>query len=96
LKLDNGEERVVDHVVLGTGYEVDISKYPFLSQSLCRSIQTSGGFPKLNVRLESSIPGLYFVGAPSAWSFGPLMFFVAGAEFAARTIAGDVANRGLH
>ena len=32
LKLDNGEERLVDHVVIGTGYEVDISKYPFLSQ----------------------------------------------------------------
>jgi len=40
------------------------------------------GFPVLNRGLESSIPGLHFLGKPAAWSFGPLLGFVSGAEFA--------------
>ena len=34
LKLDDGTERLVDHVLLATGFRVDVSKYPFLAQSL--------------------------------------------------------------
>jgi hypothetical protein len=33
------------------------------------------------------VPGLYFLGAPSAWTFGPLMYFVCGTDFAARNLA---------
>jgi FAD-dependent urate hydroxylase len=32
--------------------------------------------------LESSVPGLHFVGKPAAWSFGPLLSFISGAQFA--------------
>ena len=28
--------------------------------------------------MESSVPGLHFIGAPAAWSFGPIMRFVSG------------------
>ncbi len=87
LKLDDGSERLCDHVVLGTGYRVDVSNYSFLSRSMEPAIRRVNGFPVLNLDFESSIPKLYFIGAPSAWSFGPLMFFVAGADFTARTIA---------
>jgi FAD-dependent urate hydroxylase len=87
LKLDDGSERTVDHVLMGTGYRVDIAKYSFLSKSLLASIRHVGGYPRLNDGFESSVPGLYFLGAPAAWSFGPLMRFVAGAEFATRSLA---------
>ena len=40
------------------------------------------GFPVLTRGLESSVPGLHFLGKPAAWSFGPLLGFVSGAEFA--------------
>jgi hypothetical protein len=39
------------------------------------------GYPRLDAGFESSLPGLHFLGAPAAWSFGPLMRFVAGTEF---------------
>jgi hypothetical protein len=58
------------------------------------AIQKAGGYPVLNFNLEASVPGLYFVGAPSAWSFGPLMFFVAGADFAARAVTRHIARAG--
>ena len=38
-------------------------------------------------------PALHFLGAPSAWSYGPLMRFVAGTEFAAPTLTRAVLGR---
>jgi cation diffusion facilitator CzcD-associated flavoprotein CzcO len=83
LTLDNGETSICDHVLLATGYEVDISRYPFLPDSLLARVERVGGYPRLSTGFETSVPGLYFLGAPSAWSYGPLMRFVAGTEFAA-------------
>ena len=34
-----------------------------------------------------------FLGAPAAYSFGPLVRFVAGTEFAARALARSIAER---
>ena len=85
LKLDDGSERRVDHVVLGTGYRVDISQYEFLPQELARVTQFDG-YPKLARGFRSSVPGLHFIGATAARSFGPLLYFVAGTEFASREL----------
>jgi cation diffusion facilitator CzcD-associated flavoprotein CzcO len=92
VQLNDGTTRVVDHIVLGTGYRVDVARYPFLPSMLLDGVARSGGFPILDGGFETSINGLHFVGAPAAWSFGPLMRFVAGTEFAARTLARRVAT----
>ena len=92
LRLNDGTERCVDHAVLGTGYDVNIARYQFLSSALLARIEQVSGHPKLNQAFESSVPGLYFLGAPAAWSFGPLLRFVAGAEFAAPRVARQVIN----
>jgi Pyridine nucleotide-disulphide oxidoreductase len=86
VRLNDGSERVVDHVVLGTGYRVDITRYPFLSADLLKKLDIVHGYPRLDGGFESSLPGLHFLGAPAAWSFGPLMRFVAGTEFASRAL----------
>jgi len=94
LRLDDGSERVADHVLLATGYRVDISRYDFLDRQLLHSIDQVGGYPRLNSGFECSLPGLHFVGAPAAWSFGPLMRFVVGTEFTAPAVArGIVGHR---
>jgi cation diffusion facilitator CzcD-associated flavoprotein CzcO len=79
----DGASDTVEHVLLGTGYRVDIARYPFLSPQLTAAVHQVGGYPVLRSGLESSIPGLHFLGAPAAWSFGPLMRFVAGSEYVA-------------
>jgi hypothetical protein len=86
LRLDDGTERLVDHALLATGFRVDVSRYPFLAPSLLKRLKTADGFPVLNRGLESSIPGLHFLGKPAAWSFGPLLGFVSGAEFASNEL----------
>jgi FAD-dependent urate hydroxylase len=82
LKLSNGTDRLVDHVIVATGYRVDTGRYSFFSPTIQQSLKTVRGYPVLGRGLESSVPGLHFVGKPAAWSFGPLLNFVSGAHFA--------------
>jgi len=92
LKLDDGSERRVDHVLLGTGYSVDISRYGFLPPQLTRDIKQFEGYPKLASGFRTSVPGLHFIGATAARSFGPLLYFVAGTEFASRELADHISR----
>jgi FAD-dependent urate hydroxylase len=87
VRLDDGSERTVDRVVLGTGYRIDVSRYPFLSAALMLAIGTKNGYPRLGPGLESTVPGLHFVGAPASLSFGPIVRFVVGTWFAAPAVA---------
>jgi hypothetical protein len=92
LKLDDGTDRLVDHALLSTGFRVDVSKYPFLSQSLVKQLKVINGYPILKRGLECSVPGLHFAGKPAAWSFGPLLGFVSGTEFAAKELMHSMAR----
>ena len=94
LKLDDGSERQVDHVVLGTGYQVDISRYEFLPQNITRDIEQFDGYPKLTTGFRSSVRKLHFIGATAARSFGPLLYFVAGTEFASRELSSHLSRNG--
>ena len=86
LRMSDGSSREVDHLLLGTGYRVDIARYDFLSQPLLSAIRQTNGSPVLGRGLESSVPGLHFLGAPAAWSFGPIMRFVSGSWYSSRAL----------
>jgi cation diffusion facilitator CzcD-associated flavoprotein CzcO len=86
LRLDDGSSRIVDHVLMATGYRVDIRRYPFLAPELVKSVRCVDGHPVLDQGFESSVRGLHFVGAPAMYSFGPLLRFVSGTQFAARMV----------
>jgi cation diffusion facilitator CzcD-associated flavoprotein CzcO len=92
LKLDDGTERRVDHVILGTGYKVDISKYDFLPADLTREIDQFGGYPRLGSGFTCSVPNLHFIGATAARSFGPLLQFVCGTEFASKELVSQLSR----
>jgi FAD-dependent urate hydroxylase len=93
LRLEDGSEREADHVLLGTGYRVDIARYSFLSPELLQLIDKVNGYPRLSAGLESSVPGLHFLGAPAALSFGPIMRFVVGTWYAAPTLARHILGK---
>jgi hypothetical protein len=93
LTLHDGDKRLVDHVLLGTGYAVNVAHYPFLTP-LADRIQAYGGLPLLGEGLESrSVPGLHFLGAPAALSFGPIMRFVVGTWYAAPALTERIVGR---
>ncbi|MDT7745378.1 MAG: hypothetical protein QOE59_4456 [Actinomycetota bacterium] len=90
VELSGGDIRVVDHLMLGTGYRVDITRYPFLTAELLAGLKVDGGYPVLRAGMESSVPGLHIVGAPAARSFGPTMRFVSGSWYAGRSLAAGI------
>ncbi len=80
--------------MLGTGYQVDISRYEFLPQNLTRDIEQFDGYPKLTSGFRSSVHKLHFIGAAAARNFGPLLYFVAGTEFASRELSSHLSRDG--
>jgi len=86
LKGEDGRKVEADHVIAATGYRVDLKRLAFLEEKIRNRVRTARTMPILSANFESSLEGLYFAGLTAAGSFGPLMRFVYGAEFAAPRI----------
>jgi hypothetical protein len=78
---------VADHIISATGYKVDVRRLDFLAPQILSQLKTIENTPILSASMESSVPGLYFMGVASANSFGPVMRFAFGAKFAAPHLA---------
>lgn len=91
----DGETRELsaDHVVAATGYQVSPASFPFLAPGLKAAVRWQFGSPSLSRYFESSVPGLHFTGLASAYSFGPVMRFVAGASVTARRLCAYLGAR---
>jgi cation diffusion facilitator CzcD-associated flavoprotein CzcO len=81
-----------DHVMAATGYRVDLDALGFLGPELRAETARTGGSPRLGADFCSSVPGLYFTGLPAAATFGPVMRFVCGTEWASPRLAKTVAS----
>lgn len=80
-----------DHVMAATGYRVSVAAMDFLGHELRTRLAVSRGTPRLGAGYRSSEPGLYFTGLPAAASYGPVMRFVCGTEFASPRLAKHLA-----
>ena len=82
-----------DHVISATGYRIGPDSFAFLSETLRARLDRVASWPRLGPGYESSIPGLYFAGFPSAASYGPLMRFVCGTAYASPRLAKALLSR---
>ncbi len=98
LRGQDGTEKWIstDHVIAATGYKVRIDSLTFLSSDIRSRLAAVEQTPVLSSEFESSVPGLYFVGVAAANSFGPVMRFAYGAEFAANTVSRALSKTMLH
>jgi hypothetical protein len=80
-----------DHLIAATGFKVALSRLGFLPAALRARIDSVEDSPILGRRFESSVPGLYFVGVTAANSFGPLLRFAFGADYAAKRLSRHLA-----
>jgi pyruvate/2-oxoglutarate dehydrogenase complex dihydrolipoamide dehydrogenase (E3) component len=89
LQDESGSSKIleVEHVIAATGYWPQIERLHFLDHSLRQDIRHTAGVPILSQDFETSVAGLYATGLAAAGSFGPLMRFVAGADYAARRLS---------
>ncbi|QHV97764.1 NAD(P)-binding domain-containing protein [Spirosoma endbachense] len=84
--LSSTQQLAIDAVILATGYQVDVSRLPFLSGSIQAALNTLNGFPLLDHQFQSSVPGLYFSSFAAGQSFGPFFGFTVGVRTAAHLI----------
>jgi len=87
------EKLAFDHVVAATGYHPDMRRVPFLSRDLCERITLPDGSPVISDSFETPARGLFVTGPAAMSSFGPLMRFMVGAEFAAPRVAGRLERK---
>ena len=86
-----GDVLHVDHVVLATGYEVDLRRVPYLS-GVIDDIALEDGCPLLDENFQTSIPGLFLTGMVARRDFGPTFGHVRGAPVAATMVAAGLAS----
>lgn len=84
-------EPAADHVMAATGYRMSVAALDFLGPGLRSELVIGAGGSWLDAGYGSSVPGLYFTGLPAAASFGPVMRFVRGTEYASPRLAKAVA-----
>lgn len=88
--LDNGDVFTVDHAVFATGYRVDLSRVPFLSNGLLPSLRRQDGFPELDTRFQTSMPGLYITSLAATRDFGSFLGFTVSVRAQAKVIGDAV------
>jgi cation diffusion facilitator CzcD-associated flavoprotein CzcO len=92
LVLDDGSVRRFDHVVLATGFRINLARLPFLTRELLAAIRRTAGYPHLRSGFESSVDGLHFIGATAAYCFGSVTRFVAGTTYSAAALSAAICS----
>ena len=92
--LDTGQELAVDHVILATGYKVQIDRLPLLAAgNLLPRLAQRNGFPLLTEHFETSVPNLSMTSMPAAQDFGPFFNFTIAVRASATVIGNAIAGR---
>lgn len=85
--LSGGGRLVVDHLILATGYQTDMTRVPYLAAAdFAHDLELHNGFPTLDDDFQTNVPGLFFPSWPATQDFGPFFGFVAGVPAAASMI----------
>ena len=90
------QQVVVDHIIAGTGYQIDLRRLSFLDPQIQLSLKHVDHAPVLSSKSESTIRGLYFTGPAAANSFGPVMRFACGARFTSPLLAKAISRSLAH
>ncbi|MCH7851835.1 MAG: SidA/IucD/PvdA family monooxygenase [Candidatus Marinimicrobia bacterium] len=80
-----------DTIIAGTGYRYDLRTLNFLPEKLKSRIRLRRRLPVISRNFESSVPGLYFLGAITEPSYGPSMKFMIGSHYTAKRLAAALA-----
>lgn len=92
--LNTGDQLHVDHVVLATGYKVNMAQIPFLADgNVLAQLHTHDGFPMLDEHFQTNVPGLYVTSMPATQDFGPFFAFTISVRTSARLIGQDIKQK---
>ena len=93
VKLNTGKTLIVDHVILATGYKVNMAKVPLLADgNILAKLKTRDGYPVLDEHFKSSIPGLFITSMPATQDFGPFFAFTVSVVASTKIIGSFIEN----
>ena len=91
VQLDNGRRLEVDHIILATGYKVDINKVPFLkSGNILPKLNINKGFPDLDGYFQTNLPGLYMTSVIATKSFGRFFAYIASCRTSSKVVGNHI------
>jgi hypothetical protein len=93
IALDNAMTLSVDHVILASGYKVNLARVPFLAAgNLLPALTMRNGYPELDEHFQTRVPGLFITSMPAGHDFGPFFGFTIAVRTSARVICQHVAS----
>ena len=90
-ELSTGDVLLVDHIVLATGYRVDVAAVPYLTE--LPGLGTVDRFPILDDHMQSAFPALFVTGFAATHDFGPFFGFVRACPTAANIVVSHLLGR---
>jgi hypothetical protein len=87
VQLSGGTKLTVDHVVLATGYRIQLERGSVSGEGKPPApAETKNGFPVLDEHFQASILGPFFTSMPAVQDFGPFFAFTVSVRTKARLI----------
>jgi thioredoxin reductase len=93
VELDDGDQVVVDEVLLATGYQPHVDDLQLLRAGNLPPLAHRDGIPDLDDGFQTSVPGLYITSLPATAHFGPFFGFTIGTRMSAAVITRAVLDR---
>jgi FAD-dependent urate hydroxylase len=94
VSLDTGEILSVQHIILATGYKVNIAGVPFLSNgNMINKMAIHHDFPLLDAQFQTNIPGLFITSMAAMQDFGPFFAFTIAVRTSAKVIGQAIINK---
>lgn len=91
IKLDSGVTLIVDHIILATGYQVNMGNIPFIKKgNILSLLHTEEGYPVLDENLQTNIPGLFVTSMAATRDFGLFFAFTVSVNASAKIIGSAV------
>ena len=94
--LNNDRTVRIDHIILATGYKVNINKVPFLANgNILSMLNTDNDFPVLDEYFQTNLPGLFITSMPASRYFGPFFGFTSGVRTSAKLVGKELMKNSI-
>jgi len=89
-----GDHISIDHVILATGYKVNIKDVPFLNNgNILETLKVTSGYPELDSHMQTSISGLYATSMLATRDFGLFFGFTVSVNTSSKIIGKSLIDK---
>ena len=87
IMFDKAPNITADHIILATGFKVNIHNVPFLTEgNILSKLATNNDFPVIDEHFQTNLPGLFITSMAAGQDFGPFFGFTIAVRTSAKLI----------